>query len=202
MAPAPGARRAWPLCAAAHLAIPTPECAMSLPRWPQLRRWLPLRCLLVALAGLLSLSVWWCGCGTRCTAPAAASAGAGPVAACPAATDALGTARHWRRSLHAHLAAIAPAGRLAEENRLLALETLSALRQHPGVDSLELPAWPTPAAGLALARPQRGQPAPQPAAAEFSPERTHRPARAAVWPGKPGPWPAFRMPPSSGCSVP
>ena len=34
---------------------------MSLLSWPRLRRWLPLRCLLVALAGLLSLGVWWSG---------------------------------------------------------------------------------------------------------------------------------------------
>ena len=36
---------------------------MNLPRWPLLRRWLPLHCLLVALAGLLSLSVWGGGWG-------------------------------------------------------------------------------------------------------------------------------------------
>ncbi len=124
---------------------------MNLPRWPLLRRWLPLRCLLVALAGLLSLSVWWSGWD------ALHSARRHHQQALARLQHAEQLQTHWqhRQALAARYTPIwqqlRQQGRLAEENRLLALETLSALRQHPGVDSLSYQlgprqplAWPWP----------------------------------------------------------
>lgn len=128
---------------------------MSRPRWRQLRRWLPLRCLLVALAGLLSLGVWWSGWEALQAARQQHDAELARL------RQAEQLPLHWQRR-QALAAGYAPIwqqlrnqGRLAAENRLLALETLSTLSQRPGVDSLSYQLgprqpldwrWPSPAA--------------------------------------------------------
>lgn len=124
---------------------------MSLLSWPRLRRWLPLRCLLVALAGLLSLGVWWSGWNALHSARQHHQQA---LARLQQAEQLQARGQH-RQTLASRYTPIwqqlRRQGRLAGENRLLALETLSALRQHPGVDSLSYQlgprqplAWPWP----------------------------------------------------------
>lgn len=128
---------------------------MSLLSWPRLRRWLPLRCLLVALAGLLSLGVWWSGWNALHSARQHHQQA---LVRLQQAEQLQARGQH-RQTLASRYTPIwqqlRRQGRLAGENRLLALETLSALRQHPGVDSLSYQlgprqplawAWPNPQA--------------------------------------------------------
>lgn len=128
---------------------------MSLLSWSWLRRWLPLRCLLVALAGLLSLGVWWSGWNALHSARQHHQQA---LARLQQAEQLQARGQH-RQTLASRYTPIwqqlRRQGRLAGENRLLALETLSALRQHPGVDSLSYQlgprqplawAWPNPQA--------------------------------------------------------
>ena len=124
---------------------------MNLLSWPRLRRWLPLRCLLVALAGLLSLGVWWSGWNALHSARQHHQQA---LARLQQAEQLQARGQH-RQTLASRYTPIwqqlRRQGRLAGENRLLALETLSALRQHSGVDSLSYQlgprqplAWPWP----------------------------------------------------------
>lgn len=124
---------------------------MSLLSWPRLRRWLPLRCLLVALAGLLSLGVWWSGWNALHSARQHHQQALARLQQ----AEQLQARGQYRQTLASRYTPIwqqlRRQGRLAGENRLLALETLSALRQHSGVDSLSYQlgprqplAWPWP----------------------------------------------------------